>query len=58
MIYLFHRKDMFYPLELKDDADAVANAKCNPGTTKVERVVYDDGLNETSQVEVVWKDGE
>lgn len=27
---------MFYPIELKDDADARANAECNPGTTRVE----------------------
>src|SRR4051812_27432049 len=34
--YIFHREDMFYPLELEDDARARANALCNPGTTKVE----------------------
>ncbi len=38
MVYIFFRGDMFYPLELLDDADAIANAKCNPGTTRVERV--------------------
>jgi len=39
--YLFHRtrqgKPFFYPVELKDDADAVANAHHNPGTEKVTR---------------------
>lgn len=34
-IYIFHRADMWYPIELRDDEDAIANAKCNPGTTKV-----------------------
>ena len=34
-VYIFQRDEMFYPLELKDDADAIANAKCNPGTLKV-----------------------
>jgi hypothetical protein len=34
-VYIFHRGDMWYPIELRDDADAVANAKCNPGTTLV-----------------------
>lgn len=37
--YSFHRSDGFYPLELKDDADAKANAECNVGTLKVENVV-------------------
>lgn len=39
--YIFHReingKPMFYPVDLLDDADAIANAHANPGTTKVER---------------------
>lgn len=35
-IYIFHRSDGWYPLTLKDDADAKANAVCNPGTIKVE----------------------
>lgn len=42
--YVFFRKDMFYPLEMKDDADARANAEFNLGTTRVEdmhgRVVW------------------
>lgn len=43
--YLFHRAEGFYPLVLADDADAKANAECNPGTLKVttldERVVWE-----------------
>jgi hypothetical protein len=34
--YIFIRAEMFYPIELRDDADAVANALCNPGTLRVE----------------------
>lgn len=34
-LYTFHREGMFYPIALRDDADAIANAKCNPGTLKV-----------------------
>lgn len=36
MIYVFFREGMFYPLELRDDADACANAECNPDTLRVE----------------------
>jgi len=36
MIYIFFRKDGFYPIELIDDSDACNNALCNPGTMKVE----------------------
>ncbi len=44
--YLFSRCDGFYTVLLKDDDDAVVNAKCNPGTLRVEnietrRVVWD-----------------
>ena len=47
-VYTFFRKsegvEFFYPLELRDDDDAVANAHCNPGTLRVEaangRVVW------------------
>lgn len=35
MIYIFHRAEGFYPLSLGSDAEAVANAECNPGTIKV-----------------------
>lgn len=38
-IYLFIRDEGFYPLELKDDADAIANAECNNGTRKVIRAI-------------------
>lgn len=50
-IYLFFRKDaagkgFFYPVTLRDDSDALANVKCNPGTVKVEtgwgRVVWQE----------------
>lgn len=34
-IYVFERAEGWYPLELKDDADACKNAECNPGTLKV-----------------------
>ena len=34
--YIFYRYDMFYMIDLMDDADAVANAECNPGTRRVE----------------------
>ena len=39
MIYMFHRlhggKPFFYPVQLPNDKEAVANAECNPGTLKV-----------------------
>lgn len=35
-IYIFFREIGFYPLELRNDEEAIANAKCNPGTLKVE----------------------
>lgn len=48
-VYIFHRGDKWYPLELKDDKTAIANAKCNPGTTKVttldKRVVWPTKMN-------------
>ncbi len=34
-VYIFYREEYFYPVELKDDADARANAEANPGTLKV-----------------------
>ena len=37
-VYLFFRQDMFYPVELENDADAIANAKINDGTIRVEDV--------------------
>ncbi len=44
-VYIFHRKDMFYPLELNDEFDAIENAKCNEGTL----AVTDTDFN------VIWK---
>jgi len=35
MVYIFHRKDGWYPIYLKDDKDAATNAENNSGTTKV-----------------------
>lgn len=37
-IYIFHRGDMFYPIELNDDNDAIKNAEHNKGTTKVTNI--------------------
>ncbi len=56
MIYIFIREkqnddgivtETWYPLDLKDDANAIANAKCNPGTNRVENL---DG-------KVIWRAG-
>lgn len=44
-IYLFYRGDYFYPIELRDDKDAIENAEYNIGTTKVENT---DGI-------IIWK---
>ncbi len=46
-VYIFHRKDGWYPLELMSDEDARANAKCNPGTIKVEKALTG---------EIVWEE--
>lgn len=36
-IYIFIREGgFFYDIILKDDTDAIENAKCNPGTIRVE----------------------
>jgi hypothetical protein len=35
--YIFFRKETFYLIELRDDLDAIANAKCNPAI-RVENV--------------------
>lgn len=36
-IYIFHRAEGFYPLELPDnDAQIIDHVLCNPGTIKVE----------------------
>ena len=34
--YIFTREDGFYTLQLKNDEDVIANARCNHGTIKVE----------------------
>jgi 8-oxo-dGTP diphosphatase len=34
-VYEFHRKNSWYPIQLKDDAEAIKNAENNPGTLKV-----------------------
>lgn len=44
-LYLFIRADVFYPIELRDDDDARANAECNPGTVRVENALTN---------EIVW----
>lgn len=37
--YVFHRAEGWYPLTLKSDEEAIANAQCNPGTLSVENVL-------------------
>ncbi len=37
-VYIFFRDGTFYPLELRDDAEAIANAEYNPGTIRVEDI--------------------
>mgnify|MGYP006995614019 CR=1 FL=1 len=53
-IYLFHRGDSFYPLELTspvnfktDDQCAIDNALCNEGTTKVDKIV-------DNEIKTIW----
>lgn len=45
-LYIFFRGDHFYPLELKNDTDAIANAECNPETTRVGNAITG---------EIVWE---
>lgn len=33
--YAFHRDSGFYVITLRDDHQAIENARCNPGTLKV-----------------------
>lgn len=57
-VYIFKRthngEPFFYPIELKDDKDAIENARCNPGTTSVEdfsgRVVWIAPENEDKPI--------
>ncbi len=44
-IYIFQRQDGWYFLELKNDKEAVENAKCNPGTIKVTNI----------KQKIIWK---
>lgn len=49
-VFIFHRGDMFYPVELKNDWQTIsANIRLNPGTIKVTNA-------ETK--EVVWSTGD
>jgi len=50
MIYTFHRKDGFYPLELSSDEEAIENALCNPGTLLV--------INENTSITIYELDKE
>lgn len=45
-VYIFHRAEGWYPVELRNDADARKNAEGNPGTVKVT-----DALSE----KVIWE---
>lgn len=49
--YVFVRADMFYLIDLDDDADARINAELNPGTVRVEdifgNVVWEEPKNAT-----------
>ncbi len=47
-VFIFHRADGFYPLELPEDTVA-DNAECNPGTVRVEDAVTG---------ELVWRNDE
>jgi hypothetical protein len=40
--YIFHRAEGWYPVNLDNDADALACVPLNPGTLRVERI-NDDG---------------
>lgn len=42
--YIFTRSDGFYPLELRDDTDAIRNAEMNPGTQTVQKLVKGYGI--------------
>lgn len=44
MIYTFIREDGFYTIYLSSDAEAIANAKANPGTKEV--------YNESTQTKI------
>ena len=44
--YVFFREGTFYPIGLRNDADAIENALWNPGTIRVENMITG---------EVVWE---
>ena len=48
-VYVFFRGDMWYPIDLYDDEDAIRNAEINIGTTKVEnaagKVIWELKIN-------------
>jgi len=44
-VYIFFRGDIWYPIDLYDDEDAIKNALHNIGTTKVEN----------ANGKVIWK---
>ena len=48
-VYIFFRKEGWYPIECKDDAAAKLQAEMNPGTVRVERM-YPSGKSK-----VVWR---
>lgn len=62
-VYTFHRDGGFYPLELKDDAQAVENAKRNPGTVRVlnaltgEQVYPERRLGTATLIQLRSRDG-
>lgn len=37
-LYIFFRKEGWYPVEAKDDADVLRHVPLNPGTLRVENV--------------------
>lgn len=45
---LFSKTGMFYPIELADDVSAIASARCNRGTVRVDTL---DGR-------IVWNNNE
>lgn len=42
--YIFFREQGWYPIECKDDADAIAHAKFNPGTQAVSKIEKGHGM--------------
>lgn len=48
-VYIFFRREGWYPIELRDDEEARRNAEHNPGTLKVER------MDRRGKSVVVWR---